>query len=66
MTPTNSTLTFTIDPAWPWSIVGVGRELFVIVACILVALTVWTYRDVRGANRQRRGAEDVAQDDARA
>src|SRR5262249_49993678 len=44
---------FTVDPVWPWSVGGFGLDLLAIVAMILVVLTVWTYRDVRGASRKR-------------
>src|SRR5438105_8015582 len=42
---------FTFDPAWPWSAVGVYA--LVLVALILVALTVWTYRAVRAMSAGR-------------
>jgi uncharacterized membrane protein len=49
----NSSSMITFDPTWPWSTIGVGPEMLVIVALTLVVLTVWTYRDVRGATRRR-------------
>jgi uncharacterized membrane protein len=51
-TSSSSTL-ITFDPAWPWSAIGAGPEMLLIVALALVVLTVWTYRDVRGASRRR-------------
>src|SRR5262249_8608510 len=44
---------FTVDPAWPWSTGGIGLDLLAMVAMVLIVLTVWTYRDVRGASRKR-------------
>jgi uncharacterized membrane protein len=41
------------DPAWPWSSRGVGPASFFLVAGILVALTVWTYRGIPGARPRR-------------
>lgn len=46
-------LSLTTDPVWPWSHAGVGLPAFAAVALILVGLTVWTYRGVRGASRRR-------------
>jgi len=51
-TPSDS-LIVTSDPAWPWSIPGVGPWALAVVAAILNVLTVWTYRGVRGASPRR-------------
>jgi uncharacterized membrane protein len=48
-----SDLTLSLDPAWPWSLPGIGLPLLAGVAVLLVALTVWTYLGLRGANLQR-------------
>src|SRR5438067_1651033 len=52
MPPTFNSLSFSIDPAWPWSSAG-GPWALVLLALVLTALTVWTYRGVRGATRRR-------------
>jgi uncharacterized membrane protein len=44
---------FTWDPAWPWSLPGVGPQGLLLIGLVLVALTVWTYRGVRGASYRR-------------
>jgi len=41
------------DPAWPWSMPALGPPAFFLVAGILVALTVWTYRNIPGAHPRR-------------
>jgi uncharacterized membrane protein len=49
-----SRITFvTSDPAWPWSVPGVGLVLLATVAMVLLGLTVWTYRGVGGAKGSR-------------
>src|SRR5207245_8428666 len=53
MTGTNYSVMLTWDPAWPWSLPGVGPRGLVLVGLVLVALTVWTYRGVRGASYRR-------------
>jgi len=45
----------TIDPAWPWSLPGVGVSAFIGVAVALAAITVWTYMGVRAASWRRIG-----------
>jgi uncharacterized membrane protein len=52
MTSFRDTLTLTADPVWPWSSAP-GLPALVLVALLLVFLTVWTYRGVRGAGRRR-------------
>ncbi len=52
MTPTND-LTLTLDPAWPWSLPGVGLPAFVCLAAVLVLLTVWTYSGHQRAHPRR-------------
>lgn len=53
MPTSNNSLLFTWDPAWPWSLPGVGPRGLVLLGLALVALTVWTYRGVRGASYRR-------------
>src|SRR5437588_3567754 len=53
MTQTYDSLTFTFDPAWPWSAGGAGVYVLALVALVLVGLTVWTYRGLRGVTLQR-------------
>jgi uncharacterized membrane protein len=43
----------TVDPAWPWSLSGVGVFGLLIAALALAALTVWTYSGVRQATPRR-------------
>ena len=43
----------TIDPAWPWSIPGVGLLALAGVVGLLVLLTVWTYLGTKGSNFRR-------------
>lgn len=45
----------TVDPAWPWSLPGVGLAGLAVVAGLLAVLTVWTYLGVRGASGRRIG-----------
>src|ERR1700756_3734871 len=49
----NDAIVFTFDPASPWSLPGVGARGLVLCALVLIALTVWTYRGVRGASYRR-------------
>jgi uncharacterized membrane protein len=44
---------FAADPAWPWSISGVGLPAFAGVAIVLAGLTVWTYHGVANAAPRR-------------
>ncbi len=44
---------FTLDPAWPWSLPGMGVPALLVAALILAALTLWTYLGVRGASWRR-------------
>ncbi|HLJ91566.1 MAG TPA: glutamine amidotransferase [Gemmataceae bacterium] len=53
MAATNDSILLTWDPAWPWSLPGVGPRGLVLIGLLLIALTVWTYRGVRGASYQR-------------
>jgi uncharacterized membrane protein len=53
MTATHDSILLTWDPAWPWSLPGVGPRGLVLIGLVLVALTVWTYRGVRGASYRR-------------
>src|SRR5262245_8293913 len=46
-------MSFTNDPAWPWSLSGIGLPALVLVAALLTALTIWTYLGVRGATVRR-------------
>src|SRR5436309_12748382 len=41
------------DPAWPWSLPGVGLGALAAVARVLAALTLWTYLGVQGVNLRR-------------
>src|SRR6185295_16791557 len=43
----------TTDPAWPWSLPGVGLPALLGVAAFLAIVTVWTYLGVRGASFRR-------------
>jgi uncharacterized membrane protein len=49
----NTSWTLLTDPVWPWSLPYFGWQALVVVAVVLVGLTVWTYRGVRGATPQR-------------
>ena len=42
-----------MDPAWPWSIPGVGLPALAGVVGLLVLLTVWTYMGAKGSNFRR-------------
>src|SRR5438270_2294330 len=53
MPATTDSITLTWDPAWPWSLPGIGPRGLLLCALVLVALTVWTYRGVRGASYRR-------------
>src|SRR5262245_4001926 len=46
-------LTLMFDPAWPWSLPGLGSPAFVCVAVALVVLTVWTYLGQQRASSRR-------------
>ena len=46
---------FTTDPAWPWSLSGIGMPALLAVALVLVALTVWTYAGVTPGSWRRTG-----------
>lgn len=43
----------TFDPAWPWSLPGIGLWGLAGAGFLLAALTIWTYRGVRGASPRR-------------
>jgi hypothetical protein len=43
----------TLDPAWPWSLPGLGVPALAAAGVLLAALTVWTYLGVRGATWRR-------------
>jgi uncharacterized membrane protein len=45
----------TLDPAWPWSLPGVGASALGGVAILLAGITIWTYLGVRGASWRRIG-----------
>jgi uncharacterized membrane protein len=47
-----ATTTLTCDPAWPWSLPGIGLLLLLGVAAALALLTIWTYLGA-GAPRRR-------------
>jgi uncharacterized membrane protein len=51
--PTKESIVLTWDPAWPWSLPGVGAPGLLVTGLVLVALTVWTYRGVRAASYRR-------------
>jgi len=53
MAALNGSVMLTWDPAWPWSLPGLGPRGLVLIGLVLVALTVWTYRGVRGASYRR-------------
>jgi uncharacterized membrane protein len=53
MPATTDSITLTWDPAWPWSLPGIGPRGLLLCALVLVGLTVWTYRGVRGASYRR-------------
>ena len=48
-----SSLTFTTDPAWPWSMPRLGMPGLAALATLLILLTVSTYRGVPGASPWR-------------
>lgn len=48
-------VSLTIDPAWPWSLPGIGVSAFVGVAIALALITIWTYMGVRAASWRRVG-----------
>jgi uncharacterized membrane protein len=41
------------DPAWPWATPLMGPLALIGVALLLIALTIWSYRGVKQANRRR-------------
>src|SRR5204862_4541004 len=43
----------TLDPAWPWSLPGLGVPALAAAGVVLALLTVWTYLGVRGASWRR-------------
>jgi uncharacterized membrane protein len=43
----------TLDPAWPWSLPGMGVPALLMAGVVLAALTAWTYLGVRGASWRR-------------
>jgi hypothetical protein len=43
----------TLDPAWPWSLPGLGVPTLALAGGCLALLTVWTYLGVRGASWRR-------------
>lgn len=45
--------TVTNDPAYPWSLPGVGLPALAAVTLVLIVLTVWTYLGVPGATVRR-------------
>ena len=44
---------FAADPAWPWSISGVGLPALAGIAIVLAGLTLWTYHGVANASARR-------------
>jgi uncharacterized membrane protein len=48
-----ATITITVDPAWPWSLPGVGMLALAATAIALAALTVSTYLGARQATPRR-------------
>src|SRR5437763_1096235 len=42
-----------LDPAWPWSLPGLGVPALAAAGLALALLTVWTYLGVRGAGWRR-------------
>jgi uncharacterized membrane protein len=46
-------MNLTHDPAWPWSLSGIGLPALLLVAVVLTGLTIWTYLGVRGATVHR-------------
>jgi uncharacterized membrane protein len=44
---------FTLDPAYPWSLSGIGLPALLLIAVLLVGLTVGTYAGVRAAGPRR-------------
>lgn len=46
-----SGVSITVDPAWPWSVVG--TPVLAVLAGVLVLLTLWTYSGVREATWRR-------------
>ena len=48
-------LSLTFDPAWPWSLPGVGIPALLAAAGVLAALTIWTYLSAKGATWRRVG-----------
>jgi uncharacterized membrane protein len=46
-------MSLTRDPAWPWSISGIGLPALALVALLLAGLTIWTYLGVGGATFRR-------------
>lgn len=53
MTPFQLSWSITADPAWPWSVPGIGWAVLSAVCVALVALTVWTYWGAREAGPAR-------------
>src|SRR4051794_11679775 len=52
MTLTES-FTLVFDPAWPWSNAAAGLPALAVVALIIIAVTIFTYRGVQGATSRR-------------
>ena len=48
-----ATTAVVLDPAWPWSLPGVGLPALAAVALVLAALTVWTYLGAQGVTWRR-------------
>src|SRR5438874_1101908 len=51
MTPSTETWKLALDPLEPWD--GTGLLLFLLLAAVLTALTVWTYLGVPGTSFHR-------------
>ena len=50
---TDTSLFFSMRPAFPWSVYPVGLPALAVVAALLVVLTVWTYLGHPQATRKR-------------
>ena len=46
-------LGLTFDPAWPWSLPGIGLTGLACAAGLLALLTVWTYLGAKGMTGRR-------------
>src|SRR6266478_6206870 len=44
---------FAADPAWPWSISGIGLPALAGIALLVAGLTLWTYHGVTNSTPRR-------------